>query len=374
MITNSSLAFASMHNLETTDSRVYPSQDIENFINEGYIKSDTVIPSSNIQPASLDLRLGKVGYELRTSFLPGGYTSINTKLQELKLCLQELDLSQPIVLLPGHVYLIELMEQLDLPSTMWAKANPRSTTGRADLFTRLLCDFSTEFEGVPPGYKGKLYVEIVPRTFAVMVRNGTRVNQIRLVETQNTVRNTSLLHTEKSDFMKRSILTVNLIPESVDGVIGYRAKRHAPVLDFDCVGCHNQLDFWEPIYLGDMKNIVLHPDDFYILKSQERVTIPATYAAELTPYDSAFGEFRVHYAGFLDPGFGIGGITEGTPVVLEVRARDVPFLIEHGQRVAWIVYYPLFEAARKLYGSKIGSSYHSQGISLGKQFNNRRGE
>lgn len=365
---------------------VLPSQAIRAYVEDGIVAAPEAIQEAQIQPASIDLRLGATAYELRASFLPGGYSSIERKLDDLQLRIGELDLTNGATLRPGHVYLVELMEQVKLPPEVWGKANPRSTTGRADLFTRLLCDFSTEFEGVPAGYKGKLFAEIVPRTFAVKVRRGTRVNQLRFSRGSPPPSDKSIADISRAEpvvyvrdegpsggNVRRGLhLSVDLTPEDSAGIIGYRAKRNAPVFDFDCVACYEPLDFWEPILHTGLQSIVLHPDDFYILRSRERVRIPPTFAAELMPYEATFGEFRVHYAGFLDPGFGYGsGDVDGTPVVLEVRARDVPFLVEDGQTIARILYYRLRDTPDKIYGANIGSSYQAQKIALGKQFKSR---
>lgn len=370
MLIDSTLSFASMHNIDMLDYAVYPSQDIVSMIANGLIISDVPITEKQVQPASLDLRVGNIGFELTTSFLPGNGETVLSKLSKYNLCIKTLDFSNgPIILYPGHVYLLEVQESLDLPSHIWAKANPRSTTGRADLFTRLLCDYSTEFESIPAGYKGKLYIEVVPRTFAIQIETGSRLNQIRLVDGKlDGKKSLNSIDFSLIEGISRSILTMDLTSDNNTNTVGYRARRNAPVLIFDGIGVHDKHDFWEPILLDNIGNLIIQPDDFYILKSQELISIPPTFAAELTPYDSAFGEFRVHYAGFLDPGFGLNNFSKGTPVVLEVRARDVPFLIEHGQKVAWIIYYPLVKPTEKLYGTSIGSSYGSQGISLGKQF------
>lgn len=352
---------------------ILPSQTIREYIKKGHISTSTPIEESQIQPASIDLRLGSVAYELRSSFLPGELSDIVTKLETLQLCRRTLDLENSAVLEANKVYLIELTESLSLPPHVWARANPRSTTGRADMFTRLLCDFGTEFEGVPPGYTGKLYVEVVPRTFSVRVKQGTRLNQIRFIS-ETWPHGIDLLEPEGKQnlhSLRKQILTVDLEPGDSAGIIGFRARRHAPVLDFDCVGCHDRQEFWDPLFLGELRSIVLAPDDFFLLKSTESVVINPREAAELSPYDPSFGEFRVHYAGFLDPGFGYeakASVDQGTPVVLEVRTRDVCFLIEHAQRIAWLQYYQLHDLPDKIYGAGIGSSYHRQGITPGKQF------
>jgi len=336
--------------------RVLPSQQIRALIAAGAIQAGAPLGEAQIQPASLDLRLGERGYALRASFLPGPGQRVDERLNRARLVIDELDMRRPVILNPGRVYLFELAESLALPADVSACANPRSTTGRADLFARLVCDRSSTFETVPAGYRGALYVELVPRTFAIRLSRGTRVNQLRF-----------LWH-QRAAPVRRSQLSVDLTPEPGTRIIGYRARHGAPVLDFDGVACHDRFDYWDPVVAGDLGSLVLNPEEFYILRSCERVSLDAQTAAELVPYESAFGEFRVHYAGFLDPGFGYSDVDGGTPVVLEVRARDVPFLIEAGQLMGQVVHYTLDVPADKLYGSAIGSAYQRQGIALGRQF------
>lgn len=356
---------------------VLPSQEIRKCIRNGIVTAPKGIPEYQIQPASLDLRLGSIAYELYASFLPSG-DLITRKIDKLGLCKKKIDLTSPVTLNSGYVYLVELQEEVRLPATVWGRANPRSTTGRADLFTRLLCDGSTEFDFVPEGYKGKLYAEIVPRTFTVRVQEGTRVNQLRFSRGTPLPSDKSIIDADRSepltflkdgptpiDVQKGLRVSVDLTPEDTSNIIGYKAKRTSPVLDFNCVKCHERFDFWEPISLNETRSLILQPDDFYILRSRQRVRIPSIFAAELEAFDPSFGEFRVHYAGFLDPGF---GQIEGTPIVLEVRARDVPFLIEDGQLIGRVSYHRLLEMPDKIYGEGIGSSYQKQQLGLGKQF------
>lgn len=351
---------------------VVPSQGIREWVRSGIITARERIDESQIQPASLDLRLGPVAYELRASFLPGSSSTVRDRLKKRKLCVGELDLRNTVTLLPEHVYLVELMESLSLPPTVLGRANPRSTAGRSDLFTRLLCDFGTEFEIVPPGYCGKLYAEIVPRTFPVQVRCGTRLNQLRFCQFAVHASTDGITDQGQASLaIRQELLCVDLTPDDQSGVVGYRAKR--PIdnsIDFDCVGCYDPLEYWEPIRSAQSPSVILNRDDFYIFRSCEKVTVNPAEAAELAPYDAGFGEFRVHYAGFLDPGFGWSetGAVAGTPVVLEVRVRDVPFLIEQDQTIARLNFYQLTDLPDKLYGSLIGSSYQSQRIALGKQF------
>lgn len=363
---------------QPTNIRVVPAQHLRKFISKKYIVANEPIAETQIQPASIDLRLGKTAYELSSSFLPRNYSDILSKIEDLHLCVQEINLDNPTILKANHVYLVQLQEELQLPDTISARANPRSTSGRADLFTRLLCDYSTEFETAPLGYKGKLFVEIVPRTFDICVRKGTKVNQLRLeIPEENThlyfsSDDRSFVHGNNNIINSHHLpkyLSVNLTADDNSGIVGYLAKSNTPTLDFDKVASYDRNEFWEPIFQNHSRSLVLEPDAFYILRSIEGVAIPPNLAAELIPYDPSFGEFRVHYAGFLDPGFGNRlDDASGTPVVLEVRVRDVRFLIEHGQPVARILYYELLESTDKVYSSAIGSSYQTQKISLGKQF------
>lgn len=359
---------------------ILPYQDIEQLILDVRVSAPTPIEAAQIQPASLDLRLGATAYRVRASFLPGK-SSVSSKIERLRM--HEIDLSRPTVFEKGCVYIVELMEALNLPPDISGKANPKSTTGRLDIFTRLIVDGGTEFEGVPKGYRGKLYLEIVPRTFSVLAQQGARLNQLRFVrgnpppsdaalERINEAQ--SLVYSDSEDELSAVIknkalwITVDLDGSASSGLVGFRAKKHAPLIDLSKVGYYDPLEFWEPIRRTESRNLVLNPDDFYILVSRERILIPATYAASMVPYDPSIGEFRIHYAGFFDPGFGMSSDIAGARAVLEVRSHEVPFLIEHGQEVGRLIYERLLGTPQKIYGVDIGSSYQSQGLALSKQF------
>jgi dCTP deaminase len=360
---------------------ILPSQKIREFIGIGYIGAKTPVADDQIQPASIDLRLGPVAYRVRASFLPGEHCTIAKKLDDLRM--HALDLSSPAVLEKGCVYIIPLIEELALPSRVSGKANPKSTTGRLDIFTRLLTDYSKEFERVKEGYKGKLYVEVVPRTFSVVVHEGTKLNQLRFVrgepppsdKTLNRLdREENLVYSE-GDIPEAAVISdglwisIDLAASDGSEIVGYRAKRHAPLIDLDRVNHYDPLEFWEPIPRPSAKSIVLNPDDFHILISKEKIRVPKNYAAEMVAYDPSVGEFRIHYAGFFDPGFGYGNNDiKGTRAVLEVRSHEVPFLLEDGQVVGRLIYERLLATPEKVYGAGIGSSYQSQGLSLSKQF------
>ncbi len=360
---------------------ILPDRDIAKLIDGGRISAEGGVEASQIQPASLDLRLGKVAWRVRASFLPGKASTVQAKIDRLKM--HQIDLTKPTVLEKGCVYIAELMEELKLPADIAGHANPKSSTGRLDIFTRLITDAGAEFEGVAAGYKGKLYVEIMPHTFSVLAQQGTRLNQIRFVRGNpppSDAKLTELDQTIKLVYSDSDVplpaiiknglwISVDLEGESSNGIIGYRAKHHAPLIDLSKIDYYDSLDFWEPIARNADRSLVLNPDDFYILVSRERVRIPNSHAASMVPYDPSVGEFRIHYAGFFDPGFGYGASNlTGARAVLEVRSHDVPFMIEHGQDVGRLIYERLMGEPEKIYGVNIGSNYQSQGLKLSKQF------
>jgi dCTP deaminase len=360
---------------------ILPDRDIAKLIEGGRISAEGGVDMSQLQPASLDLRLGTTAWRVRASFLPGKASTVQAKIDRLKM--HQIDLTKPVVLEKGCVYIAELMEELKLPADIAGYANPKSSTGRLDIFTRLITDCGAEFEGVAAGYKGKLYVEIMPHTFSVLAQQGTRLNQIRFVRGNpppSDAKLTELDQTLKlvysdSDgplpaIIKNGLwISVDLEGEGSNGIIGYRAKHHAPLIDLSKINHYDPLDFWEPIARNAERSLVLSPDDFYILVSRERVRIPNSHAASMVPYDPSVGEFRIHYAGFFDPGFGYGANNlKGARAVLEVRSHDVPFMIEHGQDVGRLIYERLLGEPEKIYGVNIGSNYQSQGLKLSKQF------
>ncbi len=360
---------------------ILPDRDIAKLIAGGRISAVGGVDASQIQPASLDLRLGATAWRVRASFLPGKNSTVQAKIDRLKM--HQIDLTKPVVLEKGCVYIAELMEELKLPADIAGYANPKSSTGRLDIFTRLITDAGAEFEGVAAGYKGKLYVEIMPHTFSVLAQQGTRLNQIRFVRGNPPPSDTKLAELDQalklvysdSDgplpaMIKNGLwISVDLEGEASNGIIGYRAKHHAPLIDLSQINHYDPLDFWEPIARNAERSLVLNPDDFYILVSRERVRIPNSHAASMVPYDPSVGEFRIHYAGFFDPGFGYGASNlTGARAVLEVRSHDVPFMIEHGQDVGRLIYERLLGEPEKIYGVNIGSNYQSQGLKLSKQF------
>jgi dCTP deaminase len=329
-----------------------------------------------IQPASLDLRLGARACRVRASFLPGPDKLVSTRLDHLRL--HEFSLADGAVLETGCVYLVELQESLQLPASISASANPKSSTGRLDIFTRVMTDRGVEFDKIPAGYTGPLYLEISPRTFPIVVREGSRLSQIRF-RTGNAMLSEgelSALHdsetlvaSERPNVSGGGIaLSIDLAGDA-DGLVGYRGKHHTALVDVDRKAAHDVLDFWEPIRLGSAGGLILDPDEFYILVSREAVHVPPLYAAEMTPFDPLVGEFRVHYAGFFDPGFGhsaAGGT--GSRAVLEVRSHEVPFILEHGQTVGRLVYEHMMTRPTALYGLDLKSNYQAQGLKLSKHF------
>ena len=373
-----------MHALKQIDSQtaspeqspgILPAQAIRRMTEDGLVQLDQPMAAKQLQPASLDLRLGPVAYRVRASFLPGPGAKVADKLQDLAL--HEITFGDGAVLETGCVYVVPLLESLALPADVSAATNPKSSTGRLDVFTRVIADGVGAFDQIPAGYTGPLYAEICPQTFPVIVREGSRLSQIRFRrgEAQATDQATAALHaehglvsTDEADIADGVALTVDL-SDAFGEAVGYRARRHTGVVDVDAVGACAIADYWEPITLGTRRQLVLDPDQFYILASKEAVHVPPTHAAEMVPFNPLVGEFRVHYAGFFDPGFGhaaAGGT--GSRAVLEVRSHKVPFILEDGQIVGRLVYERLSEEPEFLYGSDLGSHYQAQGLKLSKHF------
>ncbi len=352
---------------------VLPSQTIETMLQTGEISVSEPVAEGQVQPASLDLRLGTVAYRVRASFLAGNDRSVQDRLSEFEM--HRIDLSNGAVLEKGCVYVVPLMESLALPEGVQAVANAKSSTGRLDLLTRTITDGGTEFDRIAPGYTGPLYAEICPRSFSVLVRPGMRLNQIRFRKGQSVLTDADLtvLH-DRSPLVDGDAVIDDGLGFSVDlqptegTLVGYRAKPHTGVIDLDNIGHYDPADYWEELHASDGK-IILDPGAFYILVSREAVHIPPAYAAEMAPFLAMVGEFRVHYAGFFDPGFGhdaAGGT--GSRGVLEVRCHEAPFVLEHGQVVGRLVYERMADVPEQLYGSGISSNYQGQGLKLSKHF------
>ena len=352
---------------------VCPNQTIEQMIARGEIAATPAILADQVQPASLDLRLGTVAYRIRASFLAGQGRSVADRLEEFEM--HRIDLSAGAVLEKGCVYLVPLMERLDLPEGITAVANAKSSTGRLDLLTRTITDGGTEFDRMAEGYSGPVYAEICPRSFSVLVRPGMRLNQIRFRQGQSVLSDSELtaLHARMPLVDTPPVIEQGLgfsvdlaLPGST--LVGYRAKPHTGVIDLDRIGHYDPTDYWEEVH-ATKGSIILDPGAFYILVSRESVHIPPDYAAEMAPYLAMVGEFRVHYAGFFDPGFGhaaAGGT--GSRGVLEVRCHEAPFVLEHGQVVGRLVYERMAETPTQLYGAGIASNYQGQGLKLAKHF------
>ena len=351
---------------------VLPDSEIRKLITSGAVSADPAIISEQIQPASLDLRLGRTAYRLRASFLAGRGKRVMDRLADFQM--HQMDLTDGAVLERGCVYLIPLMERISLPAGMSAVANAKSSTGRLDLLTRLVADDGTEFDRLPENYDGPLYAEICPRSFSVLVRPGMRLNQLRLRLGQSVLSDTELrdLNAREPLVQGEALIdqglgfSVDLRPASGD-LVGYRARPHSGVIDLDRIGAYDAHEFWDELHTSEGR-LILDPGAFYILVSRESVAIPAAYAAEMAPYLAMVGEFRVHYAGFFDPGFGIGKAGTGARGVLEVRCHEAPFVLEDGQVVGRLVYERMAALPDQLYGAGIKSNYQGQGLKLAKQF------
>jgi len=367
-----------------------PSQEIRRLIAGGHIRAYPEITEQQIQPASLDLRLGDVGYRVQASFIPQKRRLVDRGLADTGLIMSRLDLTRTTVLEKGCVYIVPLLEELDLPEDVSAHANPKSSTGRLDIFTRLITDYGEAFEVVRAGYRGKLYAEIASRTFTVVVRAGMTLNQLRFIRGKPKASDRATRALERAVWendegglvyddggiatraltVKQSIgLSVSLQGSDSSEIVAYKAKRNAPLIDLANIDHYAPRDFWDLCYDPGKRGLILEAGDFYILASKEKVSVPPDWAAEMVSMDQDLGEFRIHYAGFFDPGFGHGsGDVRGTRAVLEVRAHEVPFLIEHGQVMGRLRYLPLLSIPDKVYGKDIGSNYQRQGLALSKHF------
>ncbi|HET9149131.1 MAG TPA: 2'-deoxycytidine 5'-triphosphate deaminase [Alphaproteobacteria bacterium] len=357
---------------------VLPYQHIAAMIRAHEISAVPEIDAGQLQPSSLDLRLGRVAYRVRASFLPGPDATVMDKVGEMGG--HPIDLAQSPVLERNAVYVVPLLERVKLPSNITGFANPKSSTGRIDVLTRLITDRSMAFDQIERGYEGPLYVEIAPQTFSIVAREGSRLNQVRFQrhganlsssELQNLYDRGQLV---RADHMRLPIrdglvpVTIDLKGNGVGSVIGYRAKKHTDKIDVDRVGGYDPYDYWERIEYHRNASLILDPGEFYILATCEEVGVPPHLAAEMVPYYTRSGEYRVHYAGFFDPGFGWNERATGSRAVLEVRSHDVPFMLEHGQTVAWLRYDRMAAAPSRVYGVHIKSNYQNQGLALAKHF------
>jgi dCTP deaminase len=341
------------------------------------------IPPESVQPASVDLRLGEFAWALRCSFLPDSNSTVEEKISELAFA--KFDLRDGATLERDRPYLVPLIERLRLPAHIRAKANPKSSTGRLDVFTRVITDRNHRFDEIAPGYRGTLYLEVVPRSFAIRVRTGLALNQVRLIRGEARLSDEQLaaLHSERpllyidsrpvraGELSLADGLFLSLdVSGPADEVVGYRAKRNSLPIDLTRVGALSWRDYWDPVHPEAGRRIVLEPEVFYLLLSSEGVSIPPSYAAEMLAYDPTAGELRTHYAGFFDPGFGYSHqrVGHGSRAALEVRARDVSFMVEHRQPVCKLAFERMAETPDVLYGEDVGSSYQGQQTMLSKHF------
>jgi len=363
-------------------------QSIELACHEGIIHSRVTLLASQFQPVSLDLRLGSHAYRIQSSFLPENDT-VEIKLNEVKL--YDIDLRDGGILEKGAIYLIPLLEELDFPKNFQGRTNPKSSTGRLDMFTRVIVDHGHRFDEVPSGYKGKMYLEVIPRSFPVRVREGLRLNQLRIfqgdphlsdIQLKNHYKKTPILFSDagrsvgvdKVKIDNGLFISLDLAGARRDRVVAYKAKTNSSVIDMSLNRHYHPMDFWEPITLTQIRNkrLILEPESFYIMMSKEKICIWPHLLAEMVAYEPNSGELRTHYAGFFDPGFGWHGgkvlKNQGTRAVMEVRPHDVPFMVEDGQTFCRLKFESVIEKPTKVYGKKLKSNYHSQGLALSKYF------
>lgn len=364
---------------------LWPRQKLRAAVEQGVITADAAILDRQLQPASLDLRLGSLAFRVRSSFLPGDAT-VEDRLKTLAMYDLPLDRDDGGILERGHVYVIPLVERLALPPGVRGKANPKSTTGRLDVFTRVITDHNWKFDEIPAGYAGPLYLEVVPSSFTIRVKSGMSLNQLRLMEGDPRLSDEEIvaLNAERRLVLgpkggsRKAIvdgglyLGVDLLGRGSGGFIGYKAKKNSNIVDLARVNHYDPLDFWEPITSRDGRaGLILEPEEFLILASKEKVQVPPDLAAEMVAYDVTNGELRTHYAGFFDPGFGFRPDqpdAPGTRAVLEVRAHEVPFQLEDGQLFCKLVYERLTDPPDIAYGAALASSYQNQELTLSKQF------
>jgi len=361
---------------------ILPSQELRDFVSTGIVSATQDVLDEQIQPSSIDLRLSNRAHRILASFLPSKSTTLLNKATSNGMLIQTLDISSPTLLEPRVIYIIPLMESLALPQDVFGIANPKSTTGRLDIFTRLITEHGDEFERVGKGYSGRLYIEVVSQTFPIIVRAGMRLNQLRFARGRVSAtgdkvlrqldENSLLIADEERGqaTVDRGVrITVDLLGNG-SGIVAYQAKEKCPPVDLACINEYEVADFWIPIPRSPKNQLILEPSHFYILASKQKLRVPPDRAAEMLPYDLSTQEFRVHYAGFFDPGFGYGASGEitGTKAVLEVRTSGLPILLEDDQLVGRLNYFAMADVPDKVYGGDIGSSYQRQGLTLAKQF------
>ncbi len=364
---------------DSTTPGILPYQALQALLAAGQIVAAEPLQPDQVQPASLDLRLGATAWRVRASFLPGPRNQVMERVRQLDG--YPIDLTNGAVLERGCVYVVPLLESLALAPDLAAFANPKSTTGRLDILTRVIADHGFVFDQVPAGYQGPLFAEITPRTFSVVARPGDRLTQLRVRRGQPALAEAEVtrLLAEGSlvggpsealaptDRDKGVAVSIDLAGSGPDALIGFRARKHTDRIDLRRIAHYDPLEFWEPLHAARHPSLVLDPNDFYILATQEAVRVPPNLAAEMVAYDTAVGEFRVHYAGFFDPGFGWGAGAESR-AVLEVRSHEVPFMLEHGQTIGWLRYERMAAAPELLYGAGMKSNYQGQALKLAKQF------
>ena len=384
--------------LNLSSRGILPIQDLKTLTAMGVVRSEADYPllDNQFQPNSLDLRLGTTAYRVRCSFLPENET-VESKCARLTQHI--LDIRQGAVLEPNCTYLIPLLESLQLPGAtgspdgsgvielsepLSAKANPKSSTGRLDIFTRLITDYSHRFEEIAPGYKGPLYLEVVPKSFPVRVTTGQRLNQLRIRHGHALLSDDQIRQVHRRDpilfdqtgkplpaealNIKDGLFMRVGLHGSQGAVVGYKAKKHRDIIDLAKTAHYRVPEFWDPIHAQQEDYLILEPEAFYIFASRERCRIPFTLAAEMVPYDTGSGELRTHYAGFFDSGFGGAVRDGGAHAVLEVRSHDVPFLIEDGQTFFRMVFEANTSLPEQVYGRDLASNYQGQSLKLGKHF------
>ena len=352
------------------------------------ITADTALCDDQIQMASIDLSLKGPVYGMRASGLPRRGETVRSRIDASAKTGYTFNLTGEDKLLSRRqTYIIPLNEGLKLPPGFAARFSPKSSTGRVDVLARILADGIPHFDSVPAeGYRGPLYLEVTPLSCDILLRSGQSLMQMRLRQGDSLVSANDLVTLQAEKGIVWGKDGKPIAPEKLSlaehglymhvdldrDIVGFMARD--PILaelSFAKSDFYDPYDFWEPITRPKGGSIVLNPGRFYLLATKERVKVPSNICGDIAAYDASTGEFRTHYAGFFDPGFGGSKPEErGTVGVMEVRGREIPFELQDNQPVCRMDFQWLDEVPNRLYGA--GNNYTGEQPSLGKFFRNRQ--
>jgi len=325
---------------------------------------------SQIQPSSIDLSLSDECYEIKTSFLSPD-SKVRDKLN--KIYSKKINLKTSKIFKKNKTYIVRLNETLHLNNSISGHCNPKSSTGRLNIFCRTILDYCDEYEKIPKNYNGEIFLEITTRSFDIKISKGDKLNQMRLRKKTNNYLNdkdlkkinkrNALIFTNKKNIIENG-LRISVDLSNDNKICAYVAKKTSLNINFSKISFYEIKKFWKPLKPVN-NSLIIEKNKFYILKSREKIRIPSNLAGEMIPYDTGIGDFRAHYAGFFDPGF---GDPKGSYAVLEVKTNELPFILEDGQTIARIKYEKLNKKTFLVYGSIINSNYQNQKLALSKHF------